>query len=60
MEQDRKETVRLYTRQNDKTLYQLKRDGRIINQRAYVELHFGDIAPLFLATTGLRERLPPE
>ena len=45
---DRKETVRLYTRQNDKTLYQLERDGRIINQRIYVQLHFGDIAPLFL------------
>ena len=41
-------TVRLYTRQNDKTLYQLERDGRIINQRAYVEMHFGDIAPLFM------------
>ncbi len=40
--------VRLYTRQNDKTLYQLERDGRIINQRAYVEMHFGDIAPLFM------------
>ncbi|BDZ82841.1 hypothetical protein Lac2_09750 [Claveliimonas bilis] len=42
------EMVRLYTRQNDKTLYQLERDGRIINQRVYVELHFGDIAPLFM------------
>lgn len=41
-------TVRLYTRQNDKTLYPLEREGRIINQRVYVELHFGDIAPLFL------------
>lgn len=41
-------TVKLYTRQNDKTLYQLERDGRIINQRVYVELHFGDIAPLFM------------
>ena len=43
-----KKTVKLYTRQNDKTLYQLERDGRIINQRVYVELHFGDIAPLFM------------
>ena len=43
-----KKTVKLYTRQNDKTLYQLKRDGRIINQRVYVEMHFGDIAPLFM------------
>ena len=42
------ETVRLYTRQNDKTLLPLERQGRIINQRVYVELHFGDIAPLFL------------
>ena len=40
--------VRLYTRQNDKTLFILKRDGRIINQRVYVEMHFGDIAPLFM------------
>lgn len=40
--------VKLYTRQNDKTLYQLERDGRIINQRVYVELHFGDIAPIFM------------
>ena len=47
-ETGQKKTVRLYTRQNDKTLYQLERDGRIINQRIYVELHFGDIAPLFL------------
>lgn len=41
-------TVNLYTRQNDKTLYQLERNGRIINERIYVELHFGDIAPLFM------------
>ena len=41
-------TVTLYTRQNDKTLRQLERDGRIINHRAYVEMHFGDIAPLFM------------
>lgn len=40
--------VKLYTRQNDKTLFQLERDGRVINVRRYVELHFGDIAPLFL------------
>ena len=45
---EEKKTVRLYTRQNDKTLYQLERDGRLINQRVYVELHFGDIAPLFM------------
>lgn len=43
-----KQTVTLFTRQNDKTLYQLERDGRIINQRVYVEMHFGDIAPLFM------------
>lgn len=41
-------SVRLFTRQNDKTLYQLERDHRVINVRRYVELHFGDIAPLFL------------
>ena len=48
-------TVTLYTRQNDKTLRQLERDGRIINHRAYVEMHFGDIAPLFMEI-GLRQR----
>lgn len=44
------ETVKLYTRQNDKTLLPLKREGRIINQRVYVEMHFGSIAPLFMAS----------
>lgn len=42
------DTVKLYTRQNDKTLAQLERDGRIINQRAYVRLHFGDMADHYL------------
>lgn len=42
------ETVKLYTRQNDKTLLELERNGRILNHRVYVEMHFGDIAPLFL------------
>ena len=42
------DTVRLYTRQNDKTLAQLERDGRIINQRAYVRMHFGDMAQHYL------------
>lgn len=42
------DTVRLYTRQNDKTLQQLERDGRIINQRTYVQLHFGDMAQHYL------------
>ena len=32
--------VTLYTRQNDKTLAQLERDGRIINRRLFVRLHF--------------------
>lgn len=41
-------SVKLYTRQNDKTLFQLERENRIINNRVYVELHFGDIAPLFM------------
>ena len=45
MEQD---TVRLYTPQNDKTLAQLARDGRIINQRSYVRMHFGDMAQHYL------------
>lgn len=41
-------TVELFTRQNDKTLLQLKKDHRIINRREYVVLHLGDIAPLFM------------
>ena len=41
-------TVRLYTRQNEKTLEQLQRDGRIINNRTYVRLHFGDMAQHYL------------
>lgn len=41
-------TIRLYTRQNDKTLYDLNNKGRIINNRLYVKLHFGDIANFFL------------
>ncbi|MDO4793611.1 MAG: DUF3841 domain-containing protein [Filifactor alocis] len=40
--------VRLYTRQNDKTLHALEQKGRIINERKYVELHFGVDADLFL------------
>lgn len=42
------ETVRLYSRQNEKTLAQLERDGRIINNRTYVRLHFGDMAEHYL------------
>lgn len=42
------ETVRLYSRQNEKTLAQLERDGRIINSRTYVRLHFGDMAEHYL------------
>lgn len=42
------EQVRLYTRQNEKTLAQLERDGRIINRRIYVEMHFGDMAQHYL------------
>ena len=41
-------TVTLYTRQNDKTLAQLARDGRIVNCRTYVRLHFGDMAEHYL------------
>ncbi len=41
-------TVKLYTRQNEKTLDQLMRDGRFINQRTYVKLHFGDMADHYL------------
>ena len=38
------EKVRLYTRQNDKTLLMLQQEGRIVNQRIYVQMHFGDMA----------------
>lgn len=40
--------VRLYTRQNEKTLLSLEKKGRIINERLYVQLHFGPDADLFL------------
>ena len=36
-------TVKLYTRQNEKTLAQLERDGRIINNRTYVRVLENDI-----------------
>lgn len=35
------ETVRLYTRQNDKTLQELESTGRLLNRKVYVRLHFG-------------------
>lgn len=41
-------TVRLYTRQSDKTLLMLEHGGRIVNQRIYVQLHFGDMAGHYL------------
>ena len=41
-------TARLYTRQNEKTLWQLENEGRIINNRAYVQMHFGDMAAHYL------------
>lgn len=55
--------VRLYTRQNEKTLCSLKKKGRIINERKYVELHFGPDADLFLEsyewfTAEAAKRLP--
>lgn len=40
--------VFLCTRQNEKTLHMLESKNRIINVRRYVELHFGEDAPLFL------------
>lgn len=40
--------VKLFTMQNAKTLHQLKRDGRFINNRMHVQLHLGDIAPYFI------------
>lgn len=42
------ERVRIFTKQNAKTLKQLERDGRVINNRLYVQLHLGDIAPYFI------------
>ncbi len=41
-------TIRLYTRQSDKTLLMLEHGGRIVNQRIYVQLHFGDMAGHYL------------
>lgn len=41
-------TIRLYTRQNEKTLLMLEHSGRIFNQRTYVMLHFGDMAQHYL------------
>ena len=42
------ELFRLYTRQNDKTLLELERTGRILNRSIYVRLHFGDMAEHYL------------
>ena len=42
------ETFRLYTRQNDKTLKELERTGRILNRSMYVRLHFGDMGEHYL------------
>ena len=41
-------TIRLYTRQNDKTLFMLEQFGRLLNQWIYVQLHFGDMARHYL------------
>lgn len=41
-------TIRLYTRQNDKTLFMLEQSGRLLNQRIYVQMHFGDMAQHYL------------
>lgn len=58
-----RETIRLYTRQNDKTLLMLERDGRIVNQRIYVQMHFGDMAQHYLGCydwfAGQASRLVP-
>lgn len=40
--------IRLYTRQNEKTLFMLEQSGHIVNQRVYVQLHFGDMAQHYL------------
>ena len=42
------DNIRLYTRQNDKTLNMLESKGRIINERIYVKMHFGDMAEHYL------------
>lgn len=40
--------IRLYTRQNEKTLLMLEQSGILLNQRVYVQLHFGDMAEHYL------------
>lgn len=42
------ESIRLFTRQNEKTLLMLEKEDRIINRRLYVQLHFGDMAPHYM------------
>lgn len=42
------EYVNLYTRQNEKSLYELDKKGVIKNKKFYVMLHMRDIAPFFL------------
>lgn len=39
--------VNLYTRQNDKSLIELKEKGRIANKKIYIEKHMMDIADYF-------------
>lgn len=43
-----KDTVTLYTRQHENSLYELKNKGRITNKELYVRLHMGDISDFFL------------
>lgn len=42
------DTIRLYTRQNEKTLLMLEHGGRILTRRIHVSLHFGDMAQHYL------------
>ncbi|MCR5576806.1 MAG: DUF3841 domain-containing protein [Oscillospiraceae bacterium] len=42
------ELFRLYTRQNDKTLLELERTGRILSRSEYVRQYFGDMAEHYL------------
>lgn len=42
------DTVRLYTRQNEKTLAELERTGRLLNRKIYVRLHFGPCWEIFM------------
>lgn len=56
-------TVNLYTRQHENSLYELERKGYMSNKAFYVRIHMGDIAEWFLGKYNLfvhlaEKRLP--